>query len=122
MWKLAGFAESRVLGLAAGRSWGSQNAATIIGLGRGLWLLPLDLVFRMVGLRYRWLRALFSAERAAWRATRQVPAYRDTAADPLAARGAAPRAAYLVGVSSFAIAAVLLRPVDPTRRDGDVRP
>ncbi len=29
---------------------------------------------------------------------------------------------FLVGVLFFVIAAVLLRPVDPTRRDGDVRP
>jgi phenylacetate-CoA ligase len=68
----------------------SRFAAWMIGLGRGLWLLPLDIVFRTVGLRYGWLRALFSlapprllagvgrlrAERAAWRAARQVPAYR----------------------------------------------
>ncbi len=65
-------------------------AATVIALGRGVWLFPLDVLFRTVGLRYGWLRALFSAvpapilaglgrlraERAAWRATRQVPAYR----------------------------------------------
>jgi phenylacetate-CoA ligase len=68
----------------------ARLAATLVGVGRGLWLLPLDIVFRTVGLRYRWLRALFTAcpprvlagigrlraERAAWRATRQVPAYR----------------------------------------------
>ena len=35
---------------------------------------------------------------------------------------ASPRAAYVVGVLFFVIAAVLLRPVDPTRRDGDARP
>jgi len=29
---------------------------------------------------------------------------------------------FLVGVLFFVIAAVLLRPVDPTRRDGDARP
>jgi phenylacetate-coenzyme A ligase PaaK-like adenylate-forming protein len=64
--------------------------AAAIGFGRSLWLLPLDLTFRTVGLRYGWLRALFRsvpapvladlglrrAERAAWRATRRVPAYR----------------------------------------------
>jgi phenylacetate-CoA ligase len=81
-------------------SAGARLVATVIGIGRGLWLLPLDIVFRTVGLRYRWLRALFNAvpprvlagigrlraERAAWRATRQVPAYRrflqDAAIDP----------------------------------------
>jgi phenylacetate-CoA ligase len=61
------------------------------GLGRGVWLLPLDLTFRFVGIRYRWLKWLFEtvrppvlaitgqlrAERAAWRAIRWVPAYRD---------------------------------------------
>ena len=61
------------------------------GLGRGVWLLPLDLTFRTVGIRYGWLKWLFEtvpppvlavtgqlrAERAAWRAIRRVPAYRD---------------------------------------------
>ncbi len=79
---------------------GLRLVATVIGVGRGLWLLPLDIVFRTVGLRYGWLRALFDvapprilvgigrlrAERAAWRAARQVPAYRrflqDAAIDP----------------------------------------
>ena len=60
-----------------------------VGVGRGLWLLPLDITFRTVGLRYGWLKALFErtpgrilagvgqlrAERAAWRAMRTVPAY-----------------------------------------------
>jgi phenylacetate-CoA ligase len=64
--------------------------ASIVGVGRGLWLLPLDVTFRTVGLRYGWLKALFErtptrilaglgqlrAERAAWRAIRNVPAYR----------------------------------------------
>ncbi len=68
----------------------SRVAAWVIGVGRGLWLLPLDIAFRTVGLRYGWLRALFRmapprllasigqlrAERAAWRAARGVPAYR----------------------------------------------
>ena len=72
------------------RSGGSRLAAWVIGVGRGLWLLPLDIAFRTVGLRYGWLRALFGmapprllasigqlrAERAAWRAARAVPAYR----------------------------------------------
>jgi phenylacetate-CoA ligase len=63
--------------------------ASFVGFGRGIWLFPLDAMFRTVGLRYGWLRALFittpapllrsigrlRAERAAWRATRRVPAY-----------------------------------------------
>ncbi len=63
--------------------------ASFVGLGRGIWLLPLDVMFRTVGLRYGWLMRLFTwsppgvlrgisrlrAERAAWRATRTVPAY-----------------------------------------------
>ncbi|HLO34918.1 MAG TPA: hypothetical protein VK194_02495, partial [Candidatus Deferrimicrobium sp.] len=63
--------------------------ASFVGFGRGIWLFPLDATFRTVGLRYGWLRALFiatpapvlraigrlRAERAAWRAARQVPAY-----------------------------------------------
>ena len=60
------------------------------GLGRSAWLFPLDLVFRVIGIRYGWLRALFTyapppvlaitgrlrAERAAWRALHRVPAFR----------------------------------------------
>ena len=63
--------------------------ASFVGFGRGIWLFPLDSMFRTVGLRYGWLKALFiatpaplmrgigrlRAERAAWRATRRVPAY-----------------------------------------------
>lgn len=66
-------------------------AATFVGVGRGLWLFPLDTLFRTVGLRYGWLKLLFDrtpapilsglgqlrAERAAWRASRNTPAYRD---------------------------------------------
>ena len=62
----------------------------LLGLGRSAWLIPLDIVFRTVGIRYGWLKALFTyapprvltvtgrlrAERAAWRATHRVPAYR----------------------------------------------
>ena len=62
----------------------------LLGLGRSAWLFPLDLVFRTVGIRYGWLKALFQsappkvlaitgrlrAERAAWRATHRVPAFR----------------------------------------------
>ena len=64
--------------------------AWIFGLGRRAWLLPLDVTFRVVGIRYGWLRWLFAtvppqvlaltgrlrAERAVWRAIRRVPAYR----------------------------------------------
>jgi phenylacetate-CoA ligase len=66
-------------------------AAWLIGLGRGAWLFPLDMLFKTVGLRYGWLTQLFKrtpprilaglgqlrAERAAWRAAKRVPAYRD---------------------------------------------
>jgi phenylacetate-coenzyme A ligase PaaK-like adenylate-forming protein len=65
--------------------------AWLIGLGRGAWLFPLDAIFKTVGLRYGWLTQLFRrtpppilaglgqlrAERAAWRAAKRVPAYRD---------------------------------------------
>ena len=69
----------------------ARNAmASFVGFGRGIWLFPLDTIFRTVGLRYGWLMTLFTwsppallrgisrvrAERAAWRATRSVPAYR----------------------------------------------
>jgi phenylacetate-CoA ligase len=64
--------------------------AWTFGLGRNAWLLPLDLTFRFIGVRYGWLKALFEtvpprvltltgrlrAERAAWRAIKRVPAYR----------------------------------------------
>ena len=64
-------------------------AASFVGVGRGLYLFPLDTIFRTVGLRYGWLKSLFTrtpapimaglgqlrAERAAWRAARRVPAY-----------------------------------------------
>ena len=72
-----------------GHSWPSWTAS-VVGVGRGLWLFPLDVTFKTVGLRYGWLKALFErtpawilaglgqlrAERAAWRAVRNVPAYR----------------------------------------------
>ena len=71
------------------RSAARRAFASFVGFGRGLWLLPLDLTFRTVGLRYGWLVAFFRvtpptlvrgvgqlrAERAAWRAARTVPAY-----------------------------------------------
>ncbi len=66
-----------------------EGLASFVGFGRGIWLFPLDATFRTVGLRYGWIKALFvlvpapllriigrlRAERAAWRATRNVPAY-----------------------------------------------
>jgi phenylacetate-CoA ligase len=66
-------------------------AAWLVGLGRGVWLFPLDAIFKTVGLRYGWLTQMFKrtpptilaglgqlrAERAAWRAAKRVPAYRD---------------------------------------------
>jgi phenylacetate-CoA ligase len=70
----------------------ARNAfASFVGFGRGVYLLPLDVTFKTVGLRYGWLRAMFiatppvllrgigqlRAERAAWRAARRVPAYHD---------------------------------------------
>ncbi len=93
--------QSRLMSVATGlRDVARHGAAWLVGLGRGVWLLPLDVTFRMVGLRYGWLRALFRwtpapilaglgqlrAERAAWRAARSVPAYRqfllDAGVDP----------------------------------------
>ena len=67
-----------------------DSLAAGVGVGRGVWLLPLDTMFRTLGLRYGWLKALFErtpprilsglgklrAERAAWRAVHRVPAYR----------------------------------------------
>lgn len=64
--------------------------ARSFGVGRNAWLLPLDLTFKTMGLRYGWLKELFDhapprplamtgrlrAERAAWRAVRRVPGYR----------------------------------------------
>src|SRR2546421_6471945 len=64
--------------------------ASGLGVGRNAWLLPLDVTFKTIGLRYGWLKGLFDnappgplamtgrlrAERAAWRAVRRVPAYR----------------------------------------------
>ena len=66
-----------------------NGVASFVGFGRGIWLFPLDVTFKTVGLRYRWLKAFFMitppvlmrgigqlrAERAAWQATRRVPAY-----------------------------------------------
>ena len=77
-------------GVLAVRTVARHAAAWLVGLGRSAWLFPLDVTFRTVGLAYGWLRALFQltpapilasigqlrAERAAWRALRNVPAYR----------------------------------------------
>jgi phenylacetate-CoA ligase len=71
------------------RHAGHDSLASIVGLGRNIWLFPLDTMFRTVGLRYGWLKTVFTrtppavlagigrlrAERAAWRAIRRVPAY-----------------------------------------------
>jgi phenylacetate-CoA ligase len=68
----------------------AAGLARVGGGLRGLWLLPLDVAFRVFGLRYGWMRWLFKhapprfvafmgrlrAERAAHRAIRRVPAYR----------------------------------------------
>ena len=34
--------------------------ASFVGVGRGVWLFPLDVTFRTVGLRYGWLMTLFT--------------------------------------------------------------
>src|SRR5258705_12281486 len=71
------------------RHAGRVFAASFVGVGRGIYLFPLDTTFRTVGLRYGWLKSLFTrtpapimaglgqlrAERAAWPAARQVPAH-----------------------------------------------
>src|SRR3954453_2684519 len=53
---------------ASARDGGRTSAARIVarhfmswtfGLGRGVWLLPLDLTFKSVGIRYGWLKSLF---------------------------------------------------------------
>ena len=70
--------------------FGRHVLAWLLGLGRNVWLFPLDVMFRVVGVRYGWLKGLFDAvparvlavtgrlraERAVWRAVRLVPAYR----------------------------------------------
>ena len=76
---------------SAARIVARHFVAWTFGLGRNVWLLPLDVAFRSVGIRYGWLKWLFEtvpppvlaitgrlrAERATWRAIRRVPAYRD---------------------------------------------
>ena len=85
-----------------------HGAALLVGLGRGAWLFPLDVTFRVVGLRYTWLKALFRwtpapilaglgqlrAERAAWRAAKGVPAYRRFLGD----EGVAPDDLFPLGI------------------------
>jgi phenylacetate-CoA ligase len=87
-----GTAGPRPLGatLMARTLGGPVRSATFGGLLRATWLFPLDVAFRVLGLRFAWLRALFTyapavlleslgrlrAERAAFRAIRRVPAYR----------------------------------------------
>lgn len=67
-----------------------RTMAHALGVGRSAWLFPLDVTFKAIGLRYRWLQALFDyappgplgllgklrGERAAWQAIQRVPAYR----------------------------------------------
>src|SRR5512141_119346 len=76
-------------GIHGVRAVARHAGAWFVGLGRSVWLFPLDVTFKAVGLRYGWLKALFQAtpapllaglgqlraERAAWRALRNVPAY-----------------------------------------------
>lgn len=80
--------DDRGLLVAAATTW-RHFVAWTFGLGRNAWLLPLDVTFRLVGIRYGWLKALFEtvpppilaltgrlrAERATWRALHRVPAY-----------------------------------------------
>jgi phenylacetate-CoA ligase len=80
----------RALQRIQGSRSGTRHAlARLVGVGRSIWLLPFDLAFRTIGLRYGTLRLLFRtvpasllatlgrrrAERAAWLAARRVPAY-----------------------------------------------
>src|SRR3954451_16553378 len=82
-------ADPRRTRMARLRRLARTGLVSVVGFGRGIWLFPLDTAFRGGAARYGWLRALFigtpapllrtigrlRAERAAWRATRQVPAY-----------------------------------------------
>jgi phenylacetate-CoA ligase len=75
---------------APGGRVGRAVLAWVVGHGRRVWLLPLDIAFKTIGVRFGWLKALFAsappaflvmlgqlrAERAAWLAIRRVPAYR----------------------------------------------
>ena len=36
-----------------------KTVAHGLGIGRSAWLLPLDLTFKAIGLRYHWLKAFF---------------------------------------------------------------
>ena len=101
-------------GVGAQRGAGSARGpvaapvAASVGMLRTLWLAPMDVAFRLLGFRYTWMKALFTwtppsvlrltgrlrAERAAWRATTDVPAY----ADLLASRGTDPSAMAPLGI------------------------
>lgn len=75
---------------AVNRRRAAAGIAAVGGGIRGLWLFPLDVAFRIFGVRYGWMKWLFThapprllafmgrlrAERAAHRAIRRVPAYR----------------------------------------------
>jgi len=47
--------------MSAIRRVARSGLASFVGVGRGIWLFPLDTMFRTVGLRYGWLRAFFMA-------------------------------------------------------------
>lgn len=75
---------------APNRRRAAAGIAAVGGGVRGLWLFPLDVAFRLFGVRFGWMKWLFThapprllafmgrlrAERAAHRAIRRVPAYR----------------------------------------------
>ena len=42
------------------RRIGRDAFASFVGVGRGIWLFPLDTMFRTVGLKYGWLMTLFT--------------------------------------------------------------
>ena len=44
--------------ISAPRRVARDAFAAFVGFGRGIWLFPLDTMFRTVGLRYGWLKAL----------------------------------------------------------------
>jgi hypothetical protein len=97
-------------------------ALAIVGVGAGAflavdWALMTDIIPKATTGRFMGISNVGTAMAGPVAAllgglTMDVVARTDLAASP--------RAAYLVGVLFFVIAAILLRPVDPTRRDGDV--
>jgi len=99
-------------------------ALAIVGVGAGAflavdWALMTDIIPKATTGRFMGISNVGTAMAGPVAAllgglTMDVVARTDLAASP--------RAAYLVGVLFFVIAAILLRPVDPTRRDGDVGP